>query len=155
MKTDGAGFEAIKKHFGTRFSDPDDQLDRVALREAIFSSPTVRKQIDELIHPLAQEALGDELAVIPAPMVLIEVPLLFEAGWQGFFDQSVMVYASRRSCCERVISRDKVSCQQAHDAVSSQMDATRKILLADHVINNDTSWAKTILEIIRLGNIFS
>ncbi len=79
------------------------------------------------------------------------MPLLYEAGWQNDFDRVVVVNASRLTRIARIMARDTVSEQEAAAALAAQMPLAQKILLADHVIENDGAWAVTCQQINDLG----
>ncbi len=148
-----SGFRAIKKTFGSRFITQNNQLDRQALRKALFSEHQTRKHLDFILHPLAYRTLQELILKLKSDYILVEVPLLFEANWENAFNKTVLVYADKCTCCKRLISRDNISLSDATCAISSQMSIEKKVMLADHVINNNSSWAVTINDITHLGRL--
>ncbi len=139
-----AGWQAIKK-LNSAFIGPDDILNRPALRQAIFADPVLRQEIDDLIHPLVKDEIIKELATFSdqANEVIIEVPLLFEAGWQEMFTVLVCVDSPQQVCIERIMERDGVTEEQARQAVFSQLPLASKVKMSDVVIDNGGSWATT------------
>lgn len=150
LQPSNIGYLMFKQEFGTCFVDPEGFIDRILLRKIIFSDPTMREKLNKIMHPLAFQVMKDTIHSNNAPFFLVEIPLLFEAGWQRFLDKTVLVYADESTCFKRITRRDKVSAEQACKALQSQMPMKKKILLADHVINNNASWARAILEITQL-----
>jgi len=146
------GWLALTENFGRSFLLPDQRIDRVALRNRLFSEADFRTRIDRLLHPLAQEIMQEEVAKVKKPLVLVEIPLLYEAGWQDRVDAVLVVYARRgRQCC-RIMKRDGVSRKKAAQAIAAQMDLGVKAKMADYCIDNTGLWSDTRIEVIHLGD---
>ena len=147
------GWLALKKEFNQAFFLQDDNVDRKKLRMAMFADAGLRLQLDALMHPLALRKMIEAVDVCDGITVLVDVPLLFEAGWEDCFNRRVVVFADPVTCCRRIAVRDNVQPTDAGQTVISQAPITDKIYRADHVINNSGSWAATVLEIIHLANL--
>jgi dephospho-CoA kinase len=152
LEIDQPGWLALRAVFGDDFFLPDGAVDRAALRARLFSEEEIRRQVDALLHPLAREAMRFEVATCAAPLVLVEIPLLYEAGWQSDVDAVLVVYARKGAQCCRIMRRDGVSRRKATQAIAAQMDLRKKAKRADFVIDNSGSWATTQEQIVALGN---
>ena len=148
------GWSAIKK-FDPKFITAAGQLNRVLLRDEIFSKPKVKAKVDALIHPLVQDEVEKILESDSGKQVVVEVPLLFEAGWEKIFTRIVLVYADKTICLKRVVTRDHVNEEQAEKSYQSQMGTAEKISMADHVVDNSGSWWNTQLQVMHLIEIFN
>lgn len=82
--------------------------------------------------------------------ILVEIPLLFEAGWQNEVDIIILVYADENIRIQRIIQRDQVSVKQARQAVAAQQCLREKAASADYVIDNSASWKHTCSRIHQL-----
>ncbi|HEB51153.1 MAG TPA: dephospho-CoA kinase [Desulfobulbus sp.] len=154
LRPGGEGWRALQAGFGNRFFSENGSLDRAALRRAIFADHGLRRQLDRLLHPLARRAMQDALAAQASETpVLVEIPLLIEAGWRSDVDRVVVVYAGLCERCRRIVKRDHVDCSEALRAIRSQMSLADKALVADHVIDNSGAWADTCLQVIHLGRL--
>jgi dephospho-CoA kinase len=151
LQPGGRGWQALKEHIDERFFDPAGDLDRAAFRSALFADNELRSRVDGLIHPLARQEMTAQVTSISGP-VLVEIPLLFEAGWNEDVDLIVVVYADSSVCCRRIVERDHVTVAQAMQAISAQHCLVEKALLADHVIDNSFSWQATCLQIRQLAD---
>ncbi len=140
------GWQEMQQRFSTDFFLEDGQVNRPFLRKAIFSDPAVREQLDALLHPLVRKELFAFFALAEKKGVdlVAEVPLLFEKGWQGDFDCTVVVSAANDICVQRIMQRDLVSKSDAQESISSQMPLADKVLLGDVVIENSESFAATL-----------
>ncbi len=146
------GWQALYDQFGTDFLLADKSVHRSLLRERLFADADFRRQVDALLHPLAREALTLEVARCTAPAVLVEIPLLYEAGWQAEVNAVLVVFARKgRQCC-RIMQRDGVSRKQAARAIASQMPLSAKAEQADYCIDNSGSWCQTRNAVVLLGN---
>jgi len=140
---------------GDTFFLPNGEVDRVGLRERIFQDADVRRQVDALLHPLALEAMRLEISRWCAPLVLVEIPLLYEAGWQKEVDAVLVVHARRGVQCCRIMRRDGVSRRKATQAIAAQVDLGEKARQADFVIDNSGTWTVTRDRVIALGKNLS
>lgn len=150
-----AGWLALRDSFGDAFFLKSGEIDRVALRKGLFSDAGMRQRVDGLLHPLAREAMRREVVLCQAPLVLVEIPLLYEAGWQGDVDAVLVVYARRGAQCCRIMRRDHVSRKKAVQAIAAQMDLGEKAKQADFVIDNSAAWSVTRDQVVALGNQLS
>ena len=151
------GWCAIKNIFGGEYFRPDQTIDRPRLRHEIFHDKEVRNQLNLLLHPLVR----DEIAGVIQNMtdshavnkLIVEVPLLFEAHWQQDFGATIVVYADNAHCLKRLMKRDQLSRSEAEVAIAAQWPLPEKVLLADHVINNNGTWLATCLQILHLARL--
>ncbi len=150
------GWQGIQEKWGPRFFDPAGSIDRAALRKALFADPVVRHGVEQIMHPLVRQEIivrAVEKRSASAGLV-VEVPLLFEVGWQDDFDWIVVVYAENERCVQRIIRRDRVCLEEARGAVSAQIPLEDKALWADSVIENSGPFARTILQVCHLVHYF-
>lgn len=150
MHPGGSGFVAISE-YNPSFITADNLLDRSALRLALFNSPEVKADVDALLHPLIHSALLDVLQGFKS-RVVIEIPLLYETGWEQLFDVIVVVYASKENCLERIIRRDGVTRIEADAAYKSQIDMELKKKMTPYIVDNNGSWAATIKKIVDVAS---
>jgi dephospho-CoA kinase len=152
LERDQPGWLALRSGFGDTFFLQNGEVDRVGLRECIFRDADVRRRVDALLHPLAREAMRLEVDSARNPLVLVDIPLLYEAGWQADVDAVLVVYARRGAQCCRIMRRDGVSRKKAARAIAAQMNLAEKAKRADFVIDNSGAWSATREQVIALGN---
>ncbi len=149
------GWLALRHHFGDMFFRDSGEVNRALLRETIFSDTAIRQQVDRLLHPLARAAMRQQKAGIDSELILVEIPLLYEAGWEPEVDAVLVVYARPGAQCCRVMRRDGVSRREAVQAVAAQMKLAEKARRAEYVIDNSGSWSVTRDQVIALGRRLS
>ncbi|NIA04396.1 MAG: dephospho-CoA kinase [Proteobacteria bacterium] len=148
------GWAALRDLLDGAFFTASGELDRPRLRSAIFLDEALRSRVNELIHPLALQLMQRAVAGLSAPLVLADVPLLYEAGWQDGFQRIVVIFANRKTCCRRIVFRDGVSGEEALRALRSQMSLAEKALRADHVVDNSGCWLRTRLQAVHLAGLY-
>jgi dephospho-CoA kinase len=112
--------------------------DRKQIASAVFSSPRKRRELERILHPLVARELKRRLDCFKAEgrsVVVVEVPLLFEAGLQKLFDKVIAVRASKRGQIAR-LKREGMSEAEALLRISSQLSTREKVKKADFVIDN-------------------
>lgn len=147
------GWQGVQQKWGSRFFDLSANIDRPALRKALFADPAVRRGVESILHPLVRQEIivrAGQKRSAPAGLV-VEVPLLFEVGWQDDFDWIVVVYAQNERCAQRIVRRDRVSLDEAWAAVSAQIPLEKKALQADSVIENSGPLVQAILQVYHLA----
>jgi dephospho-CoA kinase len=151
------GWREFVAAFGTQYLLADKSINRVKLRNAIFSDGSIRDQVNGIIHPIVKEKIVSEMAssleLSKESRVVVEVPLLYEVQWEYLFDTVVVVYADYDVCLNRLTERDGMDRVQAKEAMESQMDLAEKVLKADHVIDNSGSILDTHSQVEHLAAI--
>ncbi|MDP2105139.1 MAG: dephospho-CoA kinase, partial [Desulfobulbaceae bacterium] len=109
------------------------------------------------LHPLARlqirEHIREQALRDPGGRIVVEVPLLYEAGWQDEYSRVIVVYAHAALCWRRLVARDGIGPEEAKQAMDIQMDLAEKVVLADHVIDNSGVWADTCLQMHHLSRV--
>ena len=135
----GELFEIYVRHFGKEILNDAGTLNKKAIAEIIFNDPAERDWINSVAHPIllnhARQFLVD-CCESGAGLVVLEVPLLFEAGWEHLFDEIWTVYTLRRLQIQRLMSRDKLTKEEALARINAQMSREERCARADVVIRN-------------------
>jgi len=134
------GLERITAHFGSGLLTAEGRLDRARLAEGVFSDRDCLDKLNRLLHPLiAQQILaGLESLRLTAfdGVVIVDVPLLFECGWQDMFDRSIVVYCDPDVQRHRLMLRNGLDAVQAAARIAAQIPLSEKKIAADFVIDN-------------------
>lgn len=138
----------LESRWGDRFVTGHGELDRVALRKAVFSNSQIREELENILHPMVQQHVHQLMAQSDADggHLIAEIPLLFEVGWAEKFDRVVTVYAPEEVCRLRTTLRDGVSAAQVDSILALQMIPELKAEKSDYVVDNSGIWSSTILQ---------
>ena len=71
------------------------------------------------------------------PIICAEVPLLFETGWEKYFDRTVVVTCSEEIAIQRMMEERNYTLEEAKARLSMQIPAEKQIAMADKVIYNE------------------
>ena len=132
-------FNAYISHFGERILSEDGTLDRRSIADIIYNDPNERAWINETSHPILHTALIEEIEICfdyGVNFLVLEIPLLFEAGWEDLSDENWVVILKRQLQIKRLMRRDKLSRDEAILRIDAQMSQEDRIARADVVINN-------------------
>lgn len=146
-KPGGPIWRAIQEAFGPEVLDEGGEVRRAFLRDLIFRDEEARRRLNRATHPLVLEEVRrrvDALGSSLAPLVAVEIPLLFEAGWAArrLVDGVLVVWADRRTCLRRAAERG-LGPEEAETALAAQMPLDEKRARADFVVDNSGSLEAT------------
>lgn len=136
------GLREVVEAFGPGVLHPDGTLDRKALGSVVFGDPVARARLEGILHPriaTLRDAWLEEQALAGAPLVVLEIPLLFEAGLEGTVDEIVLVDAPAPHRLARLEEHRGLDRDAARQLMESQMDPASKRPRAHHVLENDGS----------------
>jgi dephospho-CoA kinase len=140
LATDRAVQEAIRARFGEEVFGPDRQPDRSRLARRVFASDAARQRLEEIVHPAVRRRLQQRLErlrqVAGIAIVLVEIPLLAEAGRPPWVDRVVAIETPeslrRARLAEKGFSQAEISRRLAAQASRASRER-----VADEVIEND------------------
>jgi dephospho-CoA kinase len=139
---DTDGLRRIREAFGDGVLAADGSLDRVRMRQLVFSDPSARARLEGILHPLIRDLRLEWLEERRRDgdaVVVSEIPLLYETGAEGEFDVVVLVDAPPELRLVRIMRGRGIDEAEARGIMGAQMDASRKRAAADFVIDNDGS----------------
>ena len=140
-------FNAYVERFGREIVTAGGTLDRAAIAVRVFADPAVRAEVDAIAHPLIRIAAEERLRAARAAgkkAAVLDVPLLFEAGWDVLADEVWVVALPAEEQLARLLARDKsMSEGEARARISAQMPLAEKCARADVVIDNSGTKEET------------
>lgn len=131
---DGNFLNELSENFGSVIL-PDGNLDRRGLAEIVFNDNSALKKLNGITHSrIMNEAFslmnGEKLS-------FLEVPLLFENGFEGLFDGVIVVLRDRQQRIESVIKRDNTDRKSVDLRINRQFNYDNYDFTKYYVIHND------------------
>jgi len=136
----GQGLAPIRQAFGDGVFAPDGTLDRAALSAVVFTDDAKRRQLNGILHPMVIRRMEEEIAACREAgqkVVILDVPLLFEANMQHMGEITVCAYAPQEVQIARMASRNGFDREEALRRILSQMPLDEKRRLSDLAIDTD------------------
>ena len=121
--------------FGQEILLPDGSLDRKKLGAMVFGDAARLCILNEITHKYIIEAARQRLA--DGGNILLDAPLLFEAGLDAWCDKIVCVTADDAVRAARIMARDGISREAAAARIGSQRTQAELIQKSDMVIENN------------------
>lgn len=140
VKKNMPAYRQILDKFGKSVLLPDGEIDRTALGNLIFNDPQKKQLLNTIVHPYVRKETDRQLKQLeknnPDALVILDIPLLFEAGMGSDLSEVIVVYAPEPIQVKRLMKRDHISHADAMARVRSQMPIEEKKKLATMVIDN-------------------
>lgn len=125
----------LKSWFGT--------IERGEIARQVFANPSKRLQLEHFIHPLVLKQLIQQIKKSPQRLIVVEIPLLFEAGWEKKTDLNVLVMADPKTLDVRLKKRHLTRAQY-EARLKAQWPEHKKASCADviffHKTKTDLKW---------------
>ncbi len=132
----------IAARFGDAVLCPDGTLDRVVLGNIVFANVTARHDLESITHPRIHQRMAAQIAAALAgkpPLVVVDVPLLFENDRAADFDGVLLVYANAATQLQRIRVRDGLDDNAIRERLAAQLPLEEKRQRATWVIDNNGS----------------
>jgi dephospho-CoA kinase len=124
----------------------DGAVDRTLLAKQVLGNPTALKRLEAIVHPLVRADADAFLAhnrAANVPIVLLDIPLLFETGGRDRVDKVVVVSAPADIQRERVLARPGMSEEKLASILARQVPDAEKRKQADFIIDTGRSFDET------------
>jgi len=119
-------------------------VDRGALGALVFGDPAALARLEAIVHPAVAEARAAFLAAhADAPLVVFDIPLLFEKGHEAGLDAVAVVSAPAAVQRARVLARPGMTAEKFERILALQVPDADKRARADHVIDTGLPLAET------------
>ena len=112
--------------------------DPAQIASFVFGDAAVRKQLEALLHPLVWQEMQAQLKKIPVRCVVLELPLLFEAGWEKRVDITLLICGGKKSLGARLKARG-LDVKEYQKRLAAQLPEAEKIRRADVCVFNDAT----------------
>lgn len=154
MEPKRPAWRRIVKAFGKTVLNEDETVDRRRLAAVVFRDERKRRALERIIHPQVLRAIRRELHRLRrsgnARAVVLDVPLLLEAGAQGLVDALVVVTAPPGIQRGRLRATYGWRDEEITARMKAQWDLSAKAALADYVVDNAGGVGATRTQVKRI-----
>jgi dephospho-CoA kinase len=131
--------DRVVERFGEDVRRPDGTLDRGRLGQIVFADADARRDLEAITHPriikLTQDRIDAALSGT-APLVVVDIPLLFERAREGMFEGVLLVYAPADVQVQRLRERNHLDEVAAQQRLAAQLPIDEKRTRATWIIDN-------------------
>ena len=113
------------------------EIDRAALAKRILEHPERLKELEAAVHPLVRTRIAKFLAeaeAAGAKLAVVDIPLLFETGFDYGLDRVATTWAPDEEIRERALARPGMTVEKLDAILARQMPQDEKRKRADYVI---------------------
>ena len=153
MQPYGEIYNAYIEHFGKEILNEYEQIDRRIVGEKVFNDKVELQWINNVTHPILLKYMRQRLVNYQQqgiPIVVLDVPLLFEAGWNKECDEVWVVHLRRSLQIRRLMIRNELTQEEAALRIGAQLTADERMKRADIVINNSKNKKSTRTQVNKL-----
>lgn len=125
----------LAAEFGDKIVSSDGSLDRKKLAEEVFGDAEKLERLNAITHPAIFKEMFSRSA--GKGLCFFEVPLLFEGGYQSYFDGVVVVLRRKEERIAEVMRRDGLSRKEVERRMAKQFDYDNGSFDGCTVIEND------------------
>ena len=150
VSQDSSILKEIFVRYGDRVKLAEGNLNRSVLGEIIFTNSAEKLWLESKIHPVVRDRFALELKQLSNPLIILSIPLLFEANFTNLVTEIWVVSCDRDTQLSRLQQRNNLTLQQAEKRLHSQLPLAEKIAQADVVIENNSTLAELYQKCDRL-----
>ncbi len=140
FKPDTGVWREVVGVFGRQILAPGGDIDRKKLGEIVFGNAELLARLNQIMHPRMYDMIKAQLGEYRrrgVEVVVLEAPLLLEAGWISLVDEVWVTVAAEPAVLRRLQERAGLSQEELLARIRSQLSSEERIKRADVVINTD------------------
>lgn len=149
-----SALSTIAGHFGDAILQTSpaglQQLNRAKLRELIFADPKEKQWLEDLLHPLINQRIREQLGNSRSPYAILASPLLLETRQFQLVDRILVIDASEELQIDRASQRDTNNRNQIKAIMAAQLPRQERRARADDIIENHGSIAELQMQVDQL-----
>ena len=149
------GYQPVADAFGNFILDDRGEIDRAKLGRVVFNDPEALKVLEEVIHPLVEQAADLMIRRANQHIIVIEAIKLLEGKLAGQCDSIWTSTAPEAAQKNRLMKRRGMTEQQAIQRIQAQPSQALKIAAASVVIQNNGSFENTWKQVVDAWKVIS
>ncbi|MCX5697684.1 MAG: dephospho-CoA kinase [Candidatus Omnitrophica bacterium] len=143
-------YKKIVAIFGGSIVGSRRRIDRKKLAGLVFTDSRSLNRLNSIIHPEVVRSVKKTAKKSCRKVIVIDAPLLIEAGLVPWVDKVIVVTISRKEQLKRIIGRSGLKKEDIENRIKAQMPLSRKVRLADFIIDNNGTVARTKEQVERI-----
>jgi len=137
-EANGIAISRIREAFGDSSISSVGEVDRVKMRELVFSDKEARITLEKILHPLILNEVRAQIEQVTDSYAIVVVPLLFETDdYHNIVDRTLVVDCDERQQLIRTMERNHLPEEKVKAIMAAQMTRQQRSQKADDIILND------------------
>ena len=146
------GYQPVLATFGRFVLTASGEIDRARLGRIVFNDPEALKMLEQIVHPLVEQAVDLIIRRASQPVVVIEAIKLLESNLARSCDAVWVTYAPPQVQLIRLMQNRHMSEGEARQRINNQPSQDDKIAAAKVVIKNQGSYEDTWRQVVAAWN---
>jgi dephospho-CoA kinase len=143
-------YRRIIRSFGQGVLARDGTIERRKLARIVFAKAKLLRKLNRMVHPAVIASIRKIIAKSKKTIFVLDAPLLIEAGLKKEVDILIVVKSARKEQIERLLKKGICNKAQVLKRIKSQMALSKKMRLADFIIDNNGSIDTTRMQVKRI-----
>ena len=149
----GIAIKDIYDTFGDKFIKDSGELNRLLMRDLVFSDLRSRHKLENILYPFIFAEVQNEVNKSFQSYLIVVVPLLFKSvKYINLIQRSIFVDCKEDVLIKRVINRSGINEQDVRKILNAQMSQSLQLVLCDDIIDNNSHITSLKEQIIKLNN---
>jgi dephospho-CoA kinase len=140
----------IAQVFGHDILHSDGRLDREQLRKKVFAKPSLRKQLEAILHPLVYAEITRQAQQIDYVYCIVSIPLLVETWKYAKIDRVLVIDTTETQQRQRLRQRNQFDDKMIEQILAAQATRQQRLAIANDMIKNDNSLENLATQVYNL-----
>jgi dephospho-CoA kinase len=137
----------IVEAYGTEIIRPEGGLDRAKLRQLVFSEPSQRLRLEEILHPRIRQAMLEQVVQQQYPYCILSIPLLVETRQWDLVDRVLVVDCLEELQRQRLRRRSQLTDEQINQILAAQVSRQARLAISHDTIDNNDGFDQLELQV--------
>jgi len=146
-------YKKIVSIFGRDILKEDKTINRKRLAYIVFENENLLKRLNRILHPEIIRVIKQRISAYKSKIIVLDAPLLIEAGLKGLVDKLIVVKITRKKQIERIQKKFALTKAEILKRIKSQIPLSLKVRLADFVIDNSKTKRETKRQVEKIRRL--
>jgi len=148
MRKGSPAYRKIVAFFGKGILNRSKEINRAKLGDLVFSKAISLKKLEGIVHPQVISKIRTKIKKIKKGVVILDAPLLLEAGLRSVVDKIIVVKLKRKMQIKRLSKKGNYSQAKIKRIIESQIPLREKMRVADFIIDNNGKLSETKKQVL-------
>jgi len=144
--------KSVVQSFGASILAKNGEIKRRELGKVVFRDKKKLEELNRILHPLMFNEIKKRITFSEARIIIVDVAILLEAGWDSLVDKILLVSASSQARGKRIKEKTGLSSEEIDGIMRAQFSQDEKTRRADFLIENEGNIEETRKQVEQFWN---